>query len=63
MKRLLDCQVEAQRWEDVLEWGERWIALGHTPEPAYRARMLAHAGLGDVSSVAAVYRRCVEARR
>ena len=32
-----------QRWPAVLEWGECWIALGHTPEPAYRALMLAHA--------------------
>ncbi len=58
---LLERLVEARRWTDVLHWGERWIALGYTPEPAYRALMVAHAGLGDRSSVADVYRRCVEA--
>ncbi|MCE7984268.1 MAG: hypothetical protein DYG89_24095 [Caldilinea sp. CFX5] len=58
---LLERLVEAQRWADVLHWGERWIALGYTPEPAYRALMMAHAGLGDMASVAETYRRVVEA--
>lgn len=58
---LLERLVAAQRWPEVLHWGERWIALGYTPEPAYRALMTAHAGLGDQASVADVYRRCVEA--
>lgn len=58
---LLERLVETSRWTDVLHWGERWIALGYTPEPAYRALMLAHAGLGDIASVADVYRRCVDA--
>jgi hypothetical protein len=35
--------------------------LGHTPEPAYRALMIAHAGVGDLVGVTAVYRRCEEA--
>jgi DNA-binding SARP family transcriptional activator len=60
MQKLLDGLVEGQRWPEVLEWGERWIALGHLPEPAYRALMYAHSGLGDLSSVAAVFRRCSE---
>ncbi len=58
---LLERLVEGQRWADVLHWGERWIALGYTPEPAYRALMMAHAGLGDMASVAESYRRVVEA--
>jgi len=58
---LLERLVDAQRWADVLHWGERWIALGYTPEPAYRALMTAHAGLGDIVSVVDIYRRCVEA--
>ena len=41
MALLLDKLVEAQRWPEVLEWGERWIALGQVPEPAYRALMAA----------------------
>jgi predicted ATPase/DNA-binding SARP family transcriptional activator len=56
----LDKLVEAQRWPEVLDWGEHWIALGHVPEPAYRALMSAHAGLGDMASVATIYQRCVE---
>ena len=61
MQLLLNRLVEGRRWSDVLAWGERWIALGQTPEPAYRALMLAHGGLGDRSNVAAVYHRCVKA--
>lgn len=61
MALLLDKLVEAQRWPEVLDWGERWIALGQVPEPAYRALMSAHAGLEDMASVATVYQRCVEA--
>jgi ABC-type oligopeptide transport system substrate-binding subunit/DNA-binding SARP family transcriptional activator len=63
MKLLLDRLVEGQRWEEILEWGEHWIALGHTPEPAYRALMFAHARLGDASKMAAVYQRCIETLR
>jgi DNA-binding SARP family transcriptional activator len=63
MTLLLDQLVEAQRWEEVLEWGERWIALGQTPEAAYRALINAHGARGDVSSAAAVYQRCEEALR
>ena len=61
MQALLDRLIEGQRWAEVLEWGERWIALGRVPEPAFRALMIAHSGLGDMSKVAAVYHRCVEA--
>jgi predicted ATPase/DNA-binding SARP family transcriptional activator len=61
MQRLLDALVEDARWPQVLEWAERWIALGHTPEPAYRAAMLAHAAQGDSARMAESYRRCVEA--
>jgi len=63
MKLLLDRLVDAQRWEEILDWGERWIALGHTPEPAYRALMIAHARLGDAAQMATVYQRCVAALR
>ncbi|MEW5717170.1 MAG: tetratricopeptide repeat protein, partial [Chloroflexota bacterium] len=63
MARLLDALVEERRWSDVLDWGERWIALGQTPEPAYRALMRAHSALGDLSKVAAVCQRCTESMR
>ncbi|MDT8304725.1 MAG: BTAD domain-containing putative transcriptional regulator, partial [Anaerolineae bacterium] len=61
MRCLLDRLVVAGRWEEVVEWGERWISFGHTPEPAYRSLMMAHAGVGDLAGVTAVYRRCEEA--
>jgi WD40 repeat protein/DNA-binding SARP family transcriptional activator len=61
MGLLLARLVQAGRWSEVLDWGEHWIALGQVPEPAYRALMVAHSGLGDLSSMAAVYQRCVEA--
>jgi predicted ATPase/DNA-binding SARP family transcriptional activator len=63
MNRLLDRLVAERRWPGVVEWGERWIALGHVPEPAYRALMMAHHGLGDRASMAAVYQRCEEVLR
>lgn len=63
IKRLLDLLIEKRSWLEVLEWGERWIALGYVPEPAYRALMVAHSGLGDSSGVAVVYQRCRQALR
>jgi WD40 repeat protein/serine/threonine protein kinase len=63
LQALLDRLIQAQRWSEVLEWGERWIALGQTPEPAYCALMLAHSAVGDRSGVAAVFQRCVETLR
>lgn len=63
MQMLLVRLVEEGRWRETLEWGERWVALGQTPEPAFRALMAAHGALGDVSSVVAVYGRCQEALR
>jgi WD40 repeat protein/ABC-type branched-subunit amino acid transport system substrate-binding protein/DNA-binding SARP family transcriptional activator len=61
MQRLLDRLVEERRWSAVLDWGERWVALGHAPEPGYRALMLAHGELANRSAIAAVYQRCREA--
>ncbi len=59
MEHLLDRLTAVRRWDDLLEWGERWLALGQSPEAAYRAVMVAHAGRGDLARMAAVYRRCV----
>jgi WD40 repeat protein/basic membrane lipoprotein Med (substrate-binding protein (PBP1-ABC) superfamily) len=61
MKLLLERLIGERRWESVLEWGERWIALGQVPEGAYRALMIAHAGMRDLSSTALTYQRCAEA--
>jgi DNA-binding SARP family transcriptional activator len=58
MKRLLERLCAEQRWATVLEWSERWIALGQTPEPAYRALMAAYAALGDRAKAVATFERC-----
>lgn len=63
MQTLLEKLIEDQRWNTAIEWSERWIAQGQVPEPAYRALMLAHGGLGNRSQVALDYERCVEALR
>lgn len=63
MHLLLEKLVAAEAWQDVIKWGEHWIAQGQVPEIAYRGVMIAHGGLGDTSKVAAVYQRCVEALR
>jgi DNA-binding SARP family transcriptional activator/tetratricopeptide (TPR) repeat protein len=60
MRRLLEQQLAAGCWPDAAEWAERWIALGHSPEAAYCALLVAHAARGDRSRVASAYRRCVE---
>jgi WD40 repeat protein/DNA-binding SARP family transcriptional activator len=59
--RLLDYLLSAQRWDDVLAWAERWIAQGASPEPAYRALMMAHSALGNQAQVRAVFERCLKA--
>ena len=60
MARLMSVLQDENRWLDILDWGERWIKLGQKPEPAYRALMSAHAAMGDMSKVAAIYERCVK---
>lgn len=60
MKSLLEALTRAERWSEVLEWGEAWIRLSEAPEPAFRALMHAYAKLGDQASVGATYRRCVD---
>lgn len=61
VQALLDGLIAAGRWSEVQNWAERWIALGHIPEPAYRALMTAHAALGDLAGMANSYRRCLQA--
>jgi predicted ATPase/DNA-binding SARP family transcriptional activator len=63
MRLLVELLVREERWPDVLAWGERWIALGQSPEPAYRALMVAYSALGDMSGLAAAFERCVAALR
>jgi predicted ATPase/DNA-binding SARP family transcriptional activator len=61
MQLLMDRLVSDSRWADVLHCGERWIALGGAPEPAFRALMTAYAGLGDMAGLATTYHRCENA--
>lgn len=59
MARLLAALQTDRRWLDVMEWGERWIAFGQRPEPAYRALMYAYMELGEMPKMADTYARCV----
>lgn len=60
MNLLLECLIQESSWDEALGWSEQWIRLGYSPEPAFRASMIAYAGLGDQSMVSATYQRCVE---
>jgi predicted ATPase/DNA-binding SARP family transcriptional activator len=63
MQLLLNRLLEDQQWADALRCGECWIARGEIPEPAYRAVMIAHHGLRDISRVSEVFHRCRDALR
>jgi len=57
MRVLLERLEVGERWSDLVTWSEHWIAFGRTPEPAFRALMIAHARRGDRSGLVASYRR------
>lgn len=59
--RLLESLIAQQQWHSVIEWAEKWLVHGHTPEPAFRALMVAHAALGDPHQVRRDYERCAAA--
>jgi WD40 repeat protein/class 3 adenylate cyclase len=59
MGQLLDLLVASNRWTAVQEQAERWLALGNSPEPAFRALMLAYGARGDMVKVSSVYQRCI----
>lgn len=63
MQQLLGQLISEGQWHHVVEWGDRWIALGQKPEPAYRGLMRAYAAQGEVAKAALAYERCVEALR
>ncbi|RPJ24401.1 MAG: hypothetical protein EHM33_17965, partial [Chloroflexi bacterium] len=60
MEQLVEKLVEAEGWTAVQEQSERWLALGNTPEPAYRALMLSYNARGDMAKVSFTYQRCVD---
>jgi DNA-binding SARP family transcriptional activator/predicted ATPase len=57
---LVERFIQAGLYDDVLKWSEQWILFGYSPEPAFRALMIAHAGMGNRGMVDAAYQRCVE---
>ena len=54
---LIDRLLREKRWQEVLDWAEKWISHGQTPEPAFQALMIAHAYLGDRVGVSNAYSR------
>src|SRR5574342_101750 len=60
MEQLVEQLVEMDRWTAVQEQCERWLALGHVSESAYRALMLSYNARGDMAKVGSIYQRCVE---
>jgi predicted ATPase/DNA-binding SARP family transcriptional activator len=63
LARLLDLLEAEKRWPEIVEWAERWLALGQKTEAAYRSLMIAYGGLGDRAKVLATYERCVQSLR
>jgi predicted ATPase/DNA-binding SARP family transcriptional activator len=61
--RLLEILEKEQRWNDILEWAERWISFGQAPEAAYGALMVAYDALGEHVKVTSTYERCKQALR
>jgi predicted ATPase/DNA-binding SARP family transcriptional activator len=61
MNCLLERLIQSRRWDEVIKWGEDWIRLGFSPEPAYRALLKAYAGLGNQGMISITYQRCKEA--
>ena len=61
--RLLDLLERERRWQETVEWAERWIALGQGPEAAYRFLIGAYDALGDRTKVASTYQQCLQALR
>ncbi len=60
MDQMLGQLITAEQWALVQEQAERWLSLGNTPEPAYRALLLAYGARGDMAKVSSIYQRCIE---
>lgn len=61
MARLIEILQTEGRWEEVVDWGRRWIAMGSWPESAYRALISAYANTGDIAKAVATYERYAQA--
>jgi WD40 repeat protein/basic membrane lipoprotein Med (substrate-binding protein (PBP1-ABC) superfamily)/DNA-binding SARP family transcriptional activator len=57
MKLLLNQLESGGFWEEILSWSERWITMGHVPEPAYRGLLIAHGAQGNTNAVHEVFQR------
>jgi DNA-binding SARP family transcriptional activator/tetratricopeptide (TPR) repeat protein/energy-coupling factor transporter ATP-binding protein EcfA2 len=60
---LVERLIRVGRFDDVLKWSEQWIHLGYSPEPAFRALMIAHASTGNMGLVDAAFQRCEDSLR
>ncbi len=60
MECLLEHLQKEGRWNDILDWSERWFSFGQKPETAYRSLMIAYAARGDMSKVAGTFERCTK---
>jgi WD40 repeat protein/DNA-binding SARP family transcriptional activator len=61
MEQLLAHLIMAERWTAAQEQAERWLALGSSLEPAYRALMLVYGARGDMAKVSTIYQQCMTA--
>jgi predicted ATPase len=61
MACLLEMLEKEKRWDDILQWAERWISVAETSEAAYRALMVAYHALGNHSKVISTFERCKQA--
>jgi predicted ATPase/DNA-binding SARP family transcriptional activator len=61
--QLLELLSSEKRWQETVDWAERWIAHSHGPEAAYRFMMIAYDAMGDRAKVTSTYQRCVQALR
>jgi WD40 repeat protein/class 3 adenylate cyclase len=59
MEKLLEQLIVTEHWTAVQEQAERWLTLGNTPEPAFRALMLGSGARGDMAKVSFIFQRCV----
>jgi len=61
MTRLLQLLEAESRWAEMVEWAERWLAMGQKPEAAFRSLIVAYAAMGDRVKVLESYERCKRA--
>ncbi len=61
MEQLLALLIAAERWTTAQEQAERWLAMGSSVEPAYRALMLVYGARGDMARVSWIYQQCIAA--